>query len=683
MDPCLFSLVSPPPPGFHYRAQLVAREVRRGAFALYAPTFEAGERALAAWPGSLYGILIAPSTQLAWPGDQHGLMRLGVRPQDLEHLPAWMEILLAVVREKMQAAEHACALGLEVERLAADRTQAATEFAAFRSSLMAENSERRRAEQALRAGEVRFRTIFNSVNDAIFIHHAQTGEILEVNQRACELYGYTEAELKNISVGDLSAPETIYDGDRALERIRGAVQQPQHFAWHARHKSGRLFWVEVSMRAAFILGIESVLVTLRDITERVQAEESRRNLEVQLQQTQKLESLGVLAGGIAHDFNNLLLAILGNLDLALAELPASAPGRNFLSALDLAARRAADLCRQLLAYAGKGHFMVQPVSLNDLITEMDHLLEISISKKAVLRRQLSSTLPAVNADATQMRQIIMNLVINASEALGETGGTITLSTGELKASRAYLDSATLGTGLTEGHYVYLECADNGCGMPPDTIARVFDPFFTTKFTGRGLGLATVYGIARSHQGAIKLESETGRGTKFRILLPALQQSAGPLELPPSTPDEGWRGEGAILVVDDEATVRDFTQHAIQKMGFRVHLAEDGRQALDIFDALRDHPASQRVEAVACVLLDLTMPRMDGEETYKALRTRQPDLRILLTSGYSEQEVVPRFTQDEHTRFLQKPYRAADLRAALKAILETPGRAPVVDTRGTA
>lgn len=670
MDFPLYSLVSPPPPGFIYCPRLLAKDVRRGVFALYAPTFELAQSVLAPWQASLYGVLIAPGSALVWLGEVNGLMRLTVAEKDFEQLPGWLNVVLAVAQEKMKAQERAFEQGLEVDRLAADRIQAAAEFATFRTSLLAENNERRRAEQALRAGEARFRTIFNSVNDAIFIHHAVTGEILEVNNRACELYGLTEEEFKKARVEDLSAPEDAYSGERALSLITSAGQKPQQFVWHARHKSGRLFWVEVSIRSAFILGTETALVTVRDITERIEAGESRRNLESQLQQAQKLESLGVLAGGIAHDFNNLLLAILGNLDLAMAELPAEEPGRKFLDALDVAARRAADLCRQLLAYAGKGHFALQPVNINEIIREMEALLEISVSKKASLHKELSAELPAVHADATQLRQIIMNLVINASEALGEKGGRITLSTGVQACARSYLDGAVLGSGLPEGRYAFLACADTGCGMDAETLARVFDPFFTTKFTGRGLGLATVYGIVRTHKGAIKLESSVGGGTSFRILLPAIQQSAVPLEAARPVADHVWRGQGAVLVVDDEETVREFTQHALLKMGFRVLLAGDGKRALEVYQATRQ-PDADPMDRIVGVLLDMTMPTMDGEETCRALRALQPDLRIILSSGFSEQDVTAHFVQDARTWFLQKPYRAADLRAAFKKLLELP------------
>jgi PAS domain S-box-containing protein len=670
MKASLLALVNPPPPGFRYCEQLTARDVRRGVFALYATTCDKAEAALSPWLGKINGILIGRGDQLLLHRAASGLFHLTLREQDESHLADWLPSLTLVLQETMDRDEQVRVLSIEVERLTADRAQAATEFSSFRASLLSENHERRRIEEALRASEMRFRTIFNSVNDAIFIQHAQTGEIQEVNTRACEMYGYSEDELRRLRVADLSAPTPDFNEHRALERIHGAAQQPQIFTWQARHKSGRLFWVEVNMRAALILGVESVLVAVRDITERKEAEETRRNLEAQLLQTQKLESLGVLAGGIAHDFNNLLLAILGNVDLAGSDMSPTAPGRNYLNEIEYAAHRAADLCRQMLAYAGKGSFVVQPINLSDLIREMDHLLNISISKKAEVHYRLSNALPAVQADATQLRQIIMNLVINASESLEEREGIIAVSTGARFVTRIELTSAYLGADLPEGRYVFLEVADTGCGMKPDLIARIFDPFFSTKFTGRGLGLATVYGLVRSHQGAIQLESEPGRGTTFRVLLPALHQDTAPQEKTP-THDGSWHGQGTVLVVDDEEAVRSLSQHALERMGFSVLLAEDGRQAVNLFQTRIASAEAHQQAPIACVLLDLTMPHMDGVETFHALRKLQKDLRVMVTSGYSEQHVLPRFVHEERIGFLQKPYRTSELRAALQKLLEQP------------
>ncbi len=665
VDLALLSLVKPAPPGFLYREQLTARDVRRGAFILYAPSRAAAEAALAAWPVQLYGLLITPGAALHLEPAPGGLLQMTLREQDLPALPAWLKVVCPLVQALAEQQEQGRVLTLEVERLILDRTQAATEFANYRTSLLAENQVRRRAEQALRSSEERLHAIYDSVSDAIFIHHPETGKIQDVNRRACEMYGYERDEILTKTVPELSSPEPQYAGPVAVDLVRQARIAPQSFVWRARHKSGRLFWVEVTLRCAVIQEAESILVTVRDITERRQAEEQARYLEAQLLQNQKLESLGVLAGGIAHDFNNLLLAIMGNAELAGSDLSPTSPARGFLNEIDRASRRAADLCRQLLAYAGRGQLQSQPLNLNEVLREMDHLIEVSIPRKVSIRYDLEEALPAIQADASQIRQVILNLVINAAEALDDRSGVISLSTGSVVCSRSDLVGTTLGANLPEGRYAFFEVSDNGCGMSAEVMEKVFDPFFTTKFTGRGLGLPAVYGIVHSHQGAIRLTSAPGRGTTLRILLPVLHQAPPP---PAPGSDAGWRGHGTILVVDDEEPVRVFSRHSLEKMGFRVLLAEDGRKALKWLQKLGQRPPEDPQDQVIGVLLDLTMPHMDGEETFHALRALQAELPVVISSGYNEQDVVPRFAGQTRVGFLQKPYRAAALRAVLKSML---------------
>ena len=301
---------------------------------------------------------------------------------------------------------------------------------------------------------------------------------------------------------------------------------------------------------------------------------------------QKLESLGVLAGGIAHDFNNILMAIIGNADLALMRINKESPAVENLHRIEQAAARAADLAKQMLAYSGKGKFVVENVDLNTLLEEMLHMLEVSISKKAVLRLNLHQPLPPVEADATQMRQIVMNLVINASEAIGDKSGVIAITTGCMDCDRNYLKDVWLDENLADGLYVYLEIADTGCGMDKETLAKLFDPFFTTKFTGRGLGMAAVLGIVRGHKGAIKVYSEPGRGTTFKILLPA---SGRPAELfNGDSHTDDWQGSGTVLLVDDEETVRGIGAEMLKELGFTAITAGDGREAVEIFKSSSGH-----------------------------------------------------------------------------------------------
>lgn len=391
----------------------------------------------------------------------------------------------------------------------------------------------------------------------------------------------------------------------------------------------------------------------------VKAEEEQRKLETQMLEFQKLESLGVLAGGIAHDFNNLLMAILGNADLALSLLSPESRARPNVEEILRASQRAADLCRQMLAYSGKGRFVVDRYDLSEIVQEMAQMLEVSVSKKASLRYSFAAELPAVQADATELRQVIMNLITNASESLGDKSGVISVSTSVMECDRAYLSESHLDDKLPEGRYVYLKVSDTGCGMDEETQRRIFDPFFTTKFIGRGLGLAAVLGIVRGHQGAIKVHSKPGQGTSFKILLPALAWE--PKELAPSIPGSAPtpRG-GTILLVDDDPAVLNVGAQMLDGLGFKVLTAANGREGLEVF---RKHEGE-----IHCVILDLTMPEMGGEEVFRELRRLRSDVCVILSSGYNEEDVTQRFVGKGLEGFVQKPYTSAKLRITLNRVL---------------
>jgi PAS domain S-box-containing protein len=404
---------------------------------------------------------------------------------------------------------------------------------------------------------------------------------------------------------------------------------------------------------------QHLMVIGRDISERKRLEAENRRIEAQMLHVQKLESLGVMAGGIAHDFNNILTAVLGNADLALMSLPPSSPARENIQRIDQAASKAAELARQMLAYSGKGHFVTETLDLNSLIEEMTQMLDVSISKKVELRRNFSATLPRIEADATQLRQVIMNLVINASEAMGEQSGLITITTGDLVCDRAYLSEIWIAEELPAGTYAFLDISDNGCGMAPETAAKIFEPFFTTKFTGRGLGMAVTLGIVRGHRGAITVQSEQGRGSTFRILLPACERVSVP-NAPTPLPAGKWRGSGTVLLVDDEETIRAVGEAMLSLLGFRVVTAVDGVEALELF---RKHRTD-----IDCVLLDLTMPRMDGEQAFRELRRIDSGIGVVICSGYNEQDIADRFRSQGGVSFIQKPYKLADLEQAMRGAI---------------
>jgi two-component system, cell cycle sensor histidine kinase and response regulator CckA len=401
----------------------------------------------------------------------------------------------------------------------------------------------------------------------------------------------------------------------------------------------------------------------QDISSFRKAEEENRKFESQVRQAQKLESLGILAGGIAHDFNNLLMGILGNADLALLDMSPESPARQSIHAIEAAAKRAADLARQMLAYSGKGKFVIKRLDLRKLIEEMRHLLKTSVSKRAILKFEFAPDVPPIEADAAQVRQVVLNLVLNASEAVGEKSGIIFVRTGTFDCDADYLQDTYLESAdLTEGTYSYIEISDTGHGMNKETLSKIFDPFFTTKFTGRGLGLAAVLGIVRGHRAAVKVYSEPQKGTTFKVLFPS---NKGPVSVPDaqSVLEEDDRlQDKRVLLVDDEETVRTVGKSMLHRLGCRAATAEDGRVALDIF---KKDPA-----AFDCVILDLTMPKMDGEECFRELRRIRKDITVVLSSGYNEQDLIDRFAGKGLAGFIQKPYKTEDLR---KKLLEALAR----------
>ena len=404
-----------------------------------------------------------------------------------------------------------------------------------------------------------------------------------------------------------------------------------------------------------------------DITEHKRAEAERMEMERQLLHHQKLESLGVLAGGIAHDFNNLLTAITGNLELAQQDGTLGSTARLRIEHAVKAARRAADLTRQMLAYSGRGHFIIRELDLNALVEENSHLLQTAIAKTASLELRLAAQLPPIRADVAQVQQIVMNLITNASEALGGQPGVITLTTGVQDYDQAALSRSRLEVRPPAGRFVYLEVSDTGCGMDQETQERLFEPFFTTKFTGRGLGMAAVLGIVRGHQGAIFVDSAPGQGTTVRVLFPVAEVDAGQAAAAPAGGQPSAAGQvgppalrGTVLVADDDEGVRELCRVALQDFGLNVLTAADGRQAADLF--------RERADQIDCVLLDLSMSGMDGLAALRELRRVAPAVKVILSSGYDESDALKQFAGEGLAGFLQKPYQLDSLYRKLAQVL---------------
>ena len=476
--------------------------------------------------------------------------------------------------------------------------------------------------------------------------------ILYANPAFERMLEYAPGELTGQHGSVVWFPEDLASSSVAWDEVRRLDSVPRRLL-RFRTKTGREVWVSVAVATIrYAERFGGAVSVFSDVTQ-------ARNLEAKIQQAQKLESLAVLAGGVAHDFNNLLVGILGNAGLALEEMPPEAPAREQIADIHASAIRAAELTKQLLAYAGKGRFVIGRIDVNRLIEEMTHLVSAVVPKNVLVRYNLTPELPAIEGDATQLRQLVMNLATNAADAIGKGSGVLTVTTSVVDADRAYLADTYLDEGLPAGSYVSIELADTGVGMSAETCARIFDPFFTTKFTGRGLGLPAVLGILRAHRGAIKVQSEPGRGSTFRVLLPAGSGAAESLRPAPST--ERRREAGLVLVVDDDEAVRNVAKRALERAGYRVVTAADGQEGVEVF--------AQRKDEIRAVLLDLTMPRMGGEEAFRRLRQLSPDVRVLLSSGYSAQEATSVFAGKGLAGFVEKPFTSALLLEKLRAVLD--------------
>ena len=418
---------------------------------------------------------------------------------------------------------------------------------------------------------------------------------------------------------------------------------------------GRRFLL--AMCAHIAVALDRIALT----EEREKSLEERRQSESRMLQAQKLESLGLLAGGLAHDFNNLLVGILGNTSLARAGIPEKDPAADLLLEAERAARRAGDLANQMLAYSGKGSFVIRAFDLGEMVREMTSLLEASISKKARMEMILMPDLPQLQGDVTQIRQVIMNLITNASEAIGGDTGTITIRTSLERTGPTGGYEPFLSASPAPGPYVSLQVSDTGCGMDEETGHRIFEPFFTTKFAGRGMGMAAVLGIIRGHRGRILVDSTPGIGSTFTILLPCSPTSASAEE--EWADQDGWPDGGAgasILIVDDEEIVRNVSRRALESGGFTVHEAANGRAALELL--LAEAPA------VDAVLLDLTMPELDGRETLVEIERIRPGLPVILSSGYSELDAGSRLSGLSYAGFIHKPYGSEELLQMVRKLL---------------
>lgn len=393
--------------------------------------------------------------------------------------------------------------------------------------------------------------------------------------------------------------------------------------------------------------------------------QQRALLELQVQQAQKMESLGVMAGGIAHDFNNILTGIMGNAELAQLGLAEGDDRHRYLDGITLSARRAAELCRQMLAYAGRGKFVSEMFQLNDLLTEMTPLLRASVTRLASFECELAPNLPVLEGDTSQFRQILVNLVSNASESLEDRPGAVRVRTGCQFCSEEFLQSTHMPELLPPGDYVYLEVSDTGSGMPADVSEKIFEPFFTTRFAGRGLGLPAVLGIVRSHKGALELDTAIGQGTRIRLYFPA-QETATRTFVASGEILGDWHGHGTVLLADDEEMVLSVGTMMLKHVGLDVVGASDASEALE--------RAAECRSRLQCIILDLTMPHMNGDATCAEFKQRFPDVPIVIASGYMREDVEQHFPAGRVAAFLPKPFELSSIQSIMRELLEAAPRA---------
>jgi len=516
---------------------------------------------------------------------------------------------------------------------------------------------------ALENQSAQYRALFELMPGSVVLLDSK-GYIRDANPYFCRAMCYAREDLIGLHVSQISQekPENI---DRNITRmIAGEVL---HHEVTNVQKDGSLRFYELREAAVTLPdGSMSILAVSNDVTDRKRAEQAKLEMERQLLHAQKMDSLGALAGGIAHDFNNLLAVIMSNVEIAISDVPRTSPVQNYLTNALLAGKRAAELTRQMLAYSGRGRFITTQIDISKLVRGLSDLLKVSISKSVRLEFNLASNLPVIEVDAAQIQQVLMNLVTNASEAIADKPGIVTISTSVRECDASYLAETRTSNKLRPGRYVILEVSDTGCGMDETVRAKLFDPFFTTKFVGRGLGMSAVLGIVQGHNGAIMVSSKPKKGTVISVVLPALRkvaETAPPNEPLPFEPNSQINRPlaGTVLIVDDENHVRSLMEMLLTRMGLRVLNASDGQEAVELF---REHATE-----ISFVLMDLTMPRMDGHAALVEIRKIRPEAKVVLTSGYDSEQIIGRYGEQGFDAFLQKP---CDLETFKKVVRQMCG-----------
>ena len=509
---------------------------------------------------------------------------------------------------------------------------------------IAQSISREVAITSLREREENLNTFFQSVDDLLVVLDARA-LVLKINPAVTRLLGLAEADLLGRPVTRLHPEARRDDAARVLQEV--VVGHPRSYEAPLVRHDGGLVPAEIRVTRGTWDGAPASFCVIRDLSAQEEAREERLALERQIQQAQRLESLGLMAGGIAHDFNNILVSVLGSASQAANEAPRGSPVHPHLDTIVAGARQAADLCKQMLAYSGRGRFIIEPIDLSARVRDLSRLIRTS-SRQVEVELHLAEPLCCVEGDATQLSQVIMNLTLNAVEAMEGRDGAVHVRTGEETLDAARL-ATMISAGATPGDFAYLEVSDQGVGMTPETVEHLFDPFFTTKATGHGLGMSAVLGIVRGHGGALSLHTVRGEGSTFRAYFPASAATVSPTPAP-APQREGHAAR--VLLVDDDHTVLQVMARILTRAGLEVTQAQSGHEALALF--------ATSPEAFDLVLLDLTMPQLDGAATLARLSAIDPHVPVVIMSGYTEQELNARFKEQRPTAFLGKPFSRDDL-----------------------
>ncbi|MFT5129177.1 MAG: PAS domain S-box-containing protein [Rhodothermales bacterium] len=532
-----------------------------------------------------------------------------------------------------------------------------------------ESLQKRRATEAkVHEREAFIYGVINNVPDTILTINAD-GQVETCNPAAVALFGHSPDHLIGLSVDRLFGEPTRSRFLQSFNRYRKS-NDPRYLEGMSGDcavsiHDGSTSPVQLQVHEMRILERRVIVMIIRDLADKLRAEQQHSELEEQIMGAQKLAGLGKLLAGVSHDFNNILVGILGNADLALSDMTSMTPARSIVEDIRRSAITGSELTSQMMAYSGGAEAKKEALFMNDFLTQMTPLLRSLVSEHVELKFDYTENIPAIEADATLFRQLVVNLIGNSVDAIGDKPGVIHVRTGINRTDSRYMQTMDINCELSEGYYVYIEVADTGCGFDEEARGKLFAPFFTSKPNARGLGLAAVHGIVRSHNAAVRVQSEPGRGAAFKIFFPytdSKPKPAAPRE-EPGVP-ENWRGKGTILIVDDDMAVRKVTGLMLTKRGYRILTANDGKAGVEMFEKHRDE--------IAMIILDLVMPKMNGEQALNEIQRIDPSASVVLCSGYNEHEAPEINRLKQRVSFLQKPFEMEELLAAVYRATESDG-----------